>query len=115
METKDTAPFNSKTDKTGEKKKTGSKDVTEEDMAALFASIDVDGSGAIDVEELQYALEMMGMIMSINKVQVRRIAIAAPSQQARELLQALVLEGRNGATDCPSVLPLPLLPGHAPS
>ena len=38
-------------------------------MRVLFDSIDVDGSGAIDVEELQTALEMMGIKQSMAEVQ----------------------------------------------
>ncbi|GFR44851.1 hypothetical protein Agub_g6194, partial [Astrephomene gubernaculifera] len=42
--------------------------VTEEDMLALFRSIDVDGSGAIDVSELQTAFELLGISKSTEEV-----------------------------------------------
>jgi len=43
--------------------------VTEEEMQELFNSIDADGSGAIDGEELQTALEMMGIHLSDENIQ----------------------------------------------
>lgn len=37
-------------------------------MLSLFGTIDTDGSGAIDAEELSMALEMMGLNLSIQMV-----------------------------------------------
>ena len=71
VETEDMAPFNGKYDDAG-KKKDSSAQVTDKEMEDLFNSIDADGSGAIDVEELSYALEMMGMPMADDQVQVRQ-------------------------------------------
>ncbi|KAG2500801.1 hypothetical protein HYH03_001563 [Edaphochlamys debaryana] len=52
----------------GEAEGGGLEGVTEAEMMALFQSIDVDGSGAIDVSELQTALEMMGIHKSEDEV-----------------------------------------------
>ncbi|GMH39614.1 hypothetical protein BSKO_07512 [Bryopsis sp. KO-2023] len=41
---------------------------TEDEILSLFDEIDADGSGAIDCEELQLALEMMGIKLSMGKV-----------------------------------------------
>ena len=43
--------------------------MTEAEIRELFNSIDVDGSGAIDVEELHEALDMMGLGLSLAQVQ----------------------------------------------
>ena len=43
--------------------------MTEAEIRELFASIDADGSGAIDVEELHEALDMMGLGLSMRQVQ----------------------------------------------
>eukprot|EP00883_Tetradesmus_obliquus_P004781 jgi/Sobl393_1/1515/SZX72241.1 len=47
----------------------GAAGASEADLRALFDSIDKDGSGAIDVEELQYALSVMGIDKSPAEVQ----------------------------------------------
>lgn len=49
----------------------GLRGVCEEDIRALFESIDVDRSGAIDAEELQVALEMVGVVMGTAEVRGR--------------------------------------------
>ena len=71
VETENMTPFNGKYDDAG-KKKDSSAAVSDKEMEDLFNSIDADGSGAIDVEELSYALEMMGMPMADDKVQVHQ-------------------------------------------
>ncbi|WIA30393.1 hypothetical protein OEZ86_000479 [Tetradesmus obliquus] len=48
---------------------TGAAGASEADLRVLFDSIDKDGSGAIDVEELQYALSVMGIDKSPAEVQ----------------------------------------------
>eukprot|EP00192_Tetraselmis_astigmatica_P009449 CAMPEP_0117675716 /NCGR_PEP_ID=MMETSP0804-20121206/15763_1 /TAXON_ID=1074897 /ORGANISM="Tetraselmis astigmatica, Strain CCMP880" /LENGTH=870 /DNA_ID=CAMNT_0005484757 /DNA_START=693 /DNA_END=3302 /DNA_ORIENTATION=+ len=69
VETADIAPFKCKGDSTGGTDTSGPKEASDGELLSLFASIDADGSGAIDVEEFQYALEMMGVQMSVDKVQ----------------------------------------------
>eukprot|EP00198_Chlamydomonas_reinhardtii_P001705 XP_001691041.1 predicted protein [Chlamydomonas reinhardtii] len=46
----------------------GFEGASEEELLSLFNSIDTDGSGAIDVSELQTALEMMGIHKSEDEV-----------------------------------------------
>ena len=70
--TEDPAPLKNKSDEqhrqaegsAKERSSGGAGGVSEQEMRDLFNSIDADGSGAIDAEELQTALEMMGIQLS---------------------------------------------------